>query len=369
MKTRTLLRLACVNALGFSASTILPLWLAGIAGQFGMPPWFTGAAVVAQLGGAAAFNLATPFLFRGVRLLLLARVSFIVAAAAYLTAVTHSPALFLAACLVCGCALGAVLNVTNRLMGAVEHVQKGYAIFVMMEICVAMVLFLGSAALVARFGLLAVFPAVSLSAVLGCVLLLRLPLDPSMPTAISRSGDAPGSARAVLALASFALFFIGQATLNSFMPTIGQAAGISAVHANQLIGLGMPAGFVGAILARVIGERVRPIVPVAIVVVLLAAIAPPLAATPGVVIFIVGVVALAISTLFSLPYFFAQLGTYDRSGRYTAFGPAMMLVGLAVGPSSAVMLNASFGLPAVGLFSAALLVLGGLGFAFAARKG
>jgi predicted MFS family arabinose efflux permease len=129
----------------------------------------------------------------------------------------------------------------------------------------------------------------------------------------------------------------------------------------------MPAGFVGAILARVIGERVAPIVPVAVVVVVLAAVAVPLAIAPTVPLFVAGVIALAIGTLFSLPYFFAQLGAFDRAGRYTGFGPAMMLIGLAVGPSSAVMLSARFGLSAVGLFSAALLVLGGIGFAFASR--
>jgi hypothetical protein len=258
--------------------------------------------------------------------------------------------------------------VTNRLMGSTDHVQKSYAIFVMIEIVAAMTMFLLSSALMTRFGVLGVFPVVSARAVLGCVLLVKLPLDQSMPEAINAAEPPAHRGRAMLALASFASFFIGQATLNSFMPTIGQAAGLASAQANQLIGLGMPSGFIGAILARVIGERVRPVMPIVIVVALLATVAVLLTGAPSGALFVIGVVALAATTLFSLPYFFAQLGAYDRAGRYTAFGPAMMLTGLATGPSSAVLLDARFGLASVGLFSAALLALGGLGCALAARK-
>lgn len=363
MKTNVAIRLASVNAVGFSASTVMPLWLGGIAQAFHMPAWFAGAAVVAQLGGAAAFNLVTPMVFRNVTLLPLARAGLLVAAAAYMLAITHSPALFMIACLVCGSALGVVLNVTNRLMGSAEHVQKGYAFFVLIEVCFATFLFLGCATLIARFGLRALFPAVSATAVMAMLLLNRLPLDRSMP---ATTADLPLPAhrgRATLGLAAFAMFFIGQATINSFMPTIGQAAGLTAERASQVIGLGMPFGFVGAMMARLIGERVRPIVPVLVVVAVLACVAPALTFAPSFEMFVIGVIALAISTMFSVPYFFAQLGALDRSGRYAACGPAMMLAGIASGPSAAVLLAARFGLPAIGVFACILLLLGGLAFA------
>jgi hypothetical protein len=363
LKTTTVIRLSCINALGFSASTVMPLWIGGIAKELGMPPWFASAAVFAQLGGATVFNLATPFLFRTVPLLRLARIAFAIAAVAYLAATTHSPYLFIFACFVCGSALGTVLNLTNRLMGSVEHVQKGYAIFVMLEIVVAVSLFLTSATLIDRVGLLAVFPVVSLSAALGMLLLWRLPVAALIEGRPAIPGDPAVRGRAALTLVSFALFFVGQAALNSFMPTIGTASGLSTLQASQLIGLGMPCGFLGALLARVVGERVRPTVPVTISVILLACIALLLAVAPSRATFIIGVVVLAITTLFSLPYFFAQLGLLDLNGRYTSFGPAMMLIGLAVGPSSAVLLQANFGLEAVGFFSTGLLATGGICFA------
>jgi predicted MFS family arabinose efflux permease len=321
---------------------------------------------MAQLGGAAAFNLAAPLLLRGRSPILAARWSLAVAAAGYLLAITASPALFIAACLICGSALGVVLNVTNKLMGSAEHVQKGYAVFVLIEVFFATFLFLTGTVLIAHFGLLAVFPAVSVAALVAIGVFPGLAGQPEASAPVAAARPAPHRRRGLLGLAAFGLFFIGQATLNSFMPQIGQATALSAEHANQVIGLGMPFGFLGAMLARLVGERVKPIAPISLVVVVLALVAPLLTGSPSLPIFIASVIALAISTIFSVPYFFAQLGAVDRSGRYASFGPAMMLTGLAIGPSAAVLLNASFGLAAVGLFSSALLLSGGVCFALSA---
>ena len=368
MKTSTLIRLAVVNVTGFSASTIMPLWLGGIARQFGMEAGFASAAVLAQLGGAALLNLLTPWLFRRIAPARLARAALLVAAAAYLLAVTQSPARFLLACLICGGALGTVLSVTNRLMGSAEHVQRGYAVFVLIEVCLATLLFLAGAALIGRFGLLAVFPSVSAMALVAWALLTGISVEPSGSALGISAGDREHRTAAILCLAAFALFFIGQAALNSFMPAIGQAGGLSIERARRAIGLGMPGGFVGAILARAVGERVPPLGPVVGVAVLLAAVALLLRRPPAFALFEAGVILLAALTIFVVPYFFAQLGALDRSGRYAACGPAMMLTGIAIGPGSAVMINSRFGLAGVGFFSAALLVTGGLFFAIAARR-
>ncbi len=368
MKLSVLSRLSLVNAVGFSASTVMPLWLTGVAQRFHQPPWFAGAAVVAQIGGAATFNLLTPLLFRRWRPLTLARAALALAAAAYLLAATGRGDLFLPACLGCGAALGVVLNVTNRLMGSAEHAQRGYALFVLIEVLFATLLFLGSAAAMARFGLLAVFPVVSGAALLALLALTSLKLEAAAPARLGVVRPPARRGAAILGLVSFALFFTGQAALNAFMPTIGQAAGLSAGKASALIGLGMPSGFAGALAARGVGERVRPALPVVAVALALAALAPLLTLGPRPAVFVGGEVVLSVCTIFVVPYFFAELASLDRSGRYAAFGPAMMLTGIACGPSAAVMLHAGLGLPAVGVFAAALLALGAAAFLWAARR-
>lgn len=354
-------RLATVNAIGFSGTTIMPLWLGRISDQFEAPPWFAGLSVLTLVGGAALLNLATPLLFRAAQPLLLARAALIGAAAGQLLCTADTPLSFIAGSLVAGGSFGVLLNVTNRLMGSVDHVQRGYSIFVLIEVCFATLLFLGCSELMARSGPLSVFWVMSAIAMVGIPIIGRLPsgLQPSV-----RGGSAgPVSLAAILGLTSLALFFVGQATLNSYMPSIGRAIGLDPASAGRIIGLAMPFGFVGALLARAIGEHVSPIIAVGLVTVLLAGFASLVTFSPATPAFIAAMIVLAVSTMFSVPYFFALLGGQDAHGRYTSLGPAMMLIGVGLGPTAAVLLDASAGLKAVGLFSSALLLLSGAAFA------
>ncbi|MGD9809847.1 MAG: hypothetical protein AB7U35_00755, partial [Sphingobium sp.] len=335
--------------------------------HFGMPSWFAGITVALQLGGAALFNLSAPRLFRGRQLLPLARGAMVVAGAAYLLALVPNPAIFLVAALISGSALGVVLNVINRLMGSAEHVQHGYAMFVLMEVVVATLLFLIGAALIERLGLIFIFAETAAATGIALLLLMHLPIDGAMPHEVGETDPDARPYAGFMGLAAFALFFIGQATINSFMPVVGQAAGLSPAASNQIIGLGMPFGLAGGLLARIAGERLKPVIPVLVVITLLACAAPMLAFLQDVSIFRVGVILLACSTMFVVPYFFAQLGAFDHMGRFTGFGPAMMLTGLAIGPSIAVLLRGSFGIGMVGIFASMMLMLGGLAFLGALR--
>ena len=368
MKSNVLIRLALVDTIGFSASTIMPLWLGRIADHFHMPASFAGAAVLAQLGGAALLNLLTPVLFSRIPPLRLARSALVLSAGAYLVAITSSPAIFIVACLVCGSSLGVVLNITNRMMGSTEHVQKSYAIFVLIGVFAATAEFLGGAFLIEKFGLLAVFPLVSFAAVIGLLLLIRLPVTFSTPAQTDHRIGPTGRSYAILGLAAFALFFIGQSAINALMPIFGQAAGLDANAANKVVGLGLPFGFIGALLSRFVGERVRPIVSVIGAVAVLACVAVIVSTAPSLPTFVAVVIIVSLSTLFVVPYFFAHLGHLDRTGRYAAFGPAMMLTGIAAGPSTAVLIQSSYGLRTVGIFSAVLLILGGVVFAASTRN-
>ena len=356
------LRLATVNAIGFAATTVMPLWLGVVSDRFGMPAWFAGAAVLTLVGSAAAANLLASRLLALRWLTPIARTVLVVAAAGQLITALGSPVAFLVGCLVVGTASGTLLNITNRTMGSLAHVQRSYALFVIIEVCVATCLFVGCSELAARYGPLAMFPALAALTLAGIPILgglLRLLAPPAAE--VTRSG--PPAVSAVLGLLALALFFVGQATLNSFMPAIGHAMGLDAASAGRVIGLGMPFGLAGALLAGWLGERVRPLAVIGTAVALLAVAGLLLTATPALPVFAGSVVVLAVSTMLCVPYFFAGLGSHDAHGRYTALGPAMMLAGVGSGPAVAVMLNGWAGLPAVGLFSAVLLFVSGVTFA------
>ena len=92
-------------------------------------------------------------------------------------------------------------------MGSAEHVQKGYAIFVLIEVCFATLLFLGCTELIARFGLLFLFPAVSATALLAILLLVWMPDHSSARLTVGPQARGVGHALRLLALVSFGLFF------------------------------------------------------------------------------------------------------------------------------------------------------------------
>ncbi len=357
MKLTGRISLAAINAIGFSATTIMPLWIGGIAAYLGAPGWFAGLAVFLQVGMAAICNLGSPLVFRNVAALPLARIALAVATIGYLSAAMASPVVFLIACMVSGGALGVLLNVTNRMMGSVEHVQSAYALFVLIEVIVATAMFLGGAWIIAEFGLWSVFLMLAGVTTIGVLLLATIRIDDAILEKFNFRGALPNLRRAILCLAAFALFMMGQGALNSFMPIIGQNAGLDAGRAAQYIGFGMPAGFVGALLAKLLGERMKPAWPIFLVVLVLSATAFSVIAVPSTIGFVAAILTIALCTMLAVPYFFAILAGFDDNGRYTAPGPAMMLAGIAIGPSVAVLLSETFGLMAVAYLSTAALLL------------
>jgi hypothetical protein len=74
-----LIRLAFVNAMGYGAGAVMPIWVGDIAATMGMPAWFAGLAATSQLLCAALCNLSTPVIFRCVAALPLARGTLLVA--------------------------------------------------------------------------------------------------------------------------------------------------------------------------------------------------------------------------------------------------------------------------------------------------
>lgn len=363
MTLGTIIRLSLINSIGFLVSTLIAIWVGGIAPYFGMPAWFAGLAAFTQIGGAALFNILTPYLFGRYPILPLARIALAVAAAGFFIATIHNVTLFSAGCLLSGCAIGVVLNVVNRMMGSSEHVQSNYSTLVLVQIGFGAASFLASAALVSYFGFHALFAYSGSAALFGLLLLIGVTFEVREESGIAATvSPTTNRPAALLALFSLGFFFLGLAPISAFMPAVGQAAGLSVDRAYQIIGLGLPFSLLGAVLAKVLGERISPLVAIVSSTLLLAVSCLAVTLHPTFALFTMGVFMTVAPAMFSTPYFFAQLGGLDQNGRYAAQGPAVMLIGLATGPSVAVILNAQYGLPAIGIFSFLLLLLSAAAF-------
>ncbi len=352
----TLVRLAITNATGFAATTIVPIWIGDIATHLGTSPWFAGAAATAQLASAALMNFLTPMLFRSVSPLVLARIALCVAiVASGLQQISH-PAVFFVVSMLCGAALGVVLNSTNRLIAASDAVHEGYSIFQITEVLIGGSLFGLSALAALQFGLSSVFLMVGGMCVLSYGLLHRLPVH-NLVAAEPVNAPLGNRLPAVLGLAALAMFFIGQSSVNTYLIPIGRSMGFDTAIVSGAIAFSMFFGIAGAVSARLLGDRFGVVAPVGAVALLLATDFLMITQVRSFPLLVVGIGTLTFSTMFVVPYFFTLLAKLHRGGLYASIGPAFLLGGLALGPSIAVFMAIEWGIAALGAVAGLTVLL------------
>jgi len=362
------IRLAIVNSIGFGATTIMPLWIAAMPSALGMPAWQIGLVATAQLVACGLFNVASPWLLGRMAPLAVARNALLIATLACLgqalaLALEGPPALpfFAASALVSGAALGVLLGMTNRIMAGGDHVQKGYAVFQIVEVCFASALYLAGAALLGQFGPRAIFFLASGIGAAGLAVLYRL----AGPQATGRSDAAPLGQppplrlHGIMLLLAMLCFFSGQSSINSFVIPIGRDIGLDAASVSHIVGAGMILALIGAAMARMMGERLGVAAPIALVALLLAADFLFLTRSPLPWGFAIGVGLIPLGTILAVPFFFTALARVDAGGRFAAVGPAFLLGGVALGPLIATALDGTIGRPALGIAAALLTALGG----------
>lgn len=331
-------RLAFANSIGFSATTILPLWIAALPVMLGVSAWRIGAIGTAQLVACGAANLATPWLARARSPLAVARLALAIAAAgssgeALALGLGAALPAFAATAIVAGIGFGMVLAMTNRLMAGSAHAQHGYAIFQIVEVCFASSLFVIGARLVQSGGS-ALFALAAGLCLAGLVALVHLPALPPGDAEISATPVARRTPRLAAAalLAAILCFFAGQSSINSFLLAIGRASGWSDAAAARIIASGMVCALAGATAARLLGERLGTIRPLALAAALLAADFLLITHRPSPAIFAIGAILVSTGTIFVVPYFFTALARMGGEGRYAALGPAFLIGGVSLGP-------------------------------------
>jgi hypothetical protein len=262
---------------------------------------------------------------------------------------------------VSGAALGILLGMTNRIMAGVDHVQKGYAVFQIVEVCFASALYLASAGLLDRLGSQSMFVLMAVAGAGGLAALHGL----AAPGFVGAEAQAipvnrPRILHGVLLLIAMLCFFSGQSSINSFVIQIGRDIGLNAASVAQIVGTGMICALAGAAAARLMGERFGTTAPIAVVALLLAADFLFLTRSPSPTGFALGVGFIPLGTIMVVPFFFTALARADAQGRFAAVGPAFLLGGVALGPLISTALDAAIGRVALGVVAASLTAVAGM---------
>ncbi|KQX23429.1 MULTISPECIES: MFS transporter [unclassified Sphingomonas] len=362
-----LLRLAIVNSIGFSGSTLVPVWVSGMGERVGAEPWFGGFVATSQLIATALFNLLTPVLFAKVRPDRLARMILPAAALIYLATQAATPELLFGACLLAGGLLGIVLNATNRIVAESVHVQKGYVIFQLTESAFSAAFIMVGTLVVATTDIVRIFLCNALICVVGVALLHRLPVKRIAPQ-VDQGIKATISPMAIPALFAITLFFIGQNGILSYSVPLGRLMGLEPSWVTGTISIGLAVALIGAILADVVGERWGMRLPIVGSTLVLALVFQVMTLGGDSNLFLAGLFWMSTTTMFIVPYFFTLLAKLDRSGRIASVGPAFLVAGVALGSGMGALVSARHSAMWIGPAAGISLLLSALLILLATRR-
>ncbi len=353
--------LALVNSIGYAATTAVPFWISDLGPHFGLPVWVGGIVAILQLLSAATCNLLTPLVFSRTPM---ARVGVGGAAAAVFggaLALLPNPLGFFVGAVVSGGGLGVLLNCTNRLVAQSHSAQKGYATFQLVEIFVAVSLYSAFPLVGQRFGPSGVLFCLSILGLLGAGLIgwlapWNVPSDIS-PTGAALASAARGRKAGLFILAAIVVLFSGQSAVYSYMVPVGRLIHVNPASVGRLMSLGSAFGLVGALVARLIGERFGDRAPVIAGALLLGLDLAVVTTTRDLMVFSVAACLIGLLTAFLAPYLFTLLARFDRSGKMASVGPSALLTGLAIGPAIATLVAINFAIPRIGPAALGIVLL------------
>jgi len=351
----SVVRLSLANGIGFSATMSVPFWLGGVSERFALPIWSGAALATGQLICLAAFNILTPWLFRTQVRRHVGAFGAGVALAGNLLALAPHPAAFIAGCLLAGCGLGVMLNVTNRMVTEMDAVERTYSLFQIVEVAYSMAFMLFVPMLIARSSVVAI-PVICALLALFAVLMIR-----SLPETRSKERETVvchGSllGRQALALAGMGLLFVGQSSINAYIIVLASRLHIPVDTMGEVMAAGLVFGLGVGAITRWMGSRFGVVGPLWLGATALSITLIVISMTDSQAVFVVGTMMMFVWSVFNAPFAFTMLAHVDGSGRTASIGPAFLMIGVAIGPIVGSTI-ASFGsTKAIGWVAAAIIL-------------
>lgn len=245
---------------------------------------------------------------------------------------------------------GVVGGICYAVMGRAAQPARAVGIYFAGQSVVGMI-GLGSFGWIATsFGWQWLFVALSAIALPG-FWLARMIVTPERPEpARTGLGMIAGDRHALAALAVILVYFIGMASLWSFLERIGAGKGLDPASLAFALSASAFGGLAGSLIASALAERL-PIGPgLAIGTLVLIAGIAGLSLPIGTTGFMIAVWLFAFAWPFQYAFLFGLLAAVDRSGRIVSLTPAITGGGLTIGPAIGGFLLQHLGLGTVGTF-------------------
>jgi predicted MFS family arabinose efflux permease len=231
-----------------------------------------------------------------------------------------------------GLAMGALLASAVGAAARRQDAQRVFAVMQILGLLLGSTFYFASPILVGRYGAAGVFSFVAGSGVVAAfAVLFGFPEVAARATQVTRAAGASKLAPLLgcLAMASVA---IGMSTVGTYIVVIGNGLGFGARTMGNLLGATFPLAMVGALLARILAERVGLLWPLLFGLAMVALNFFFLVSSVSAVFFGICVAVLDMAAMFYVPYAYALVSRVDSSGRLTGAAPAFIMIGNAAGP-------------------------------------
>jgi predicted MFS family arabinose efflux permease len=342
----------------------LPVFVGAMSGTFGVTAREVGWLASADMAGSALASLAViPFM---------GRIRWRQAATGAIVAMLAGNALsmlastlptLLAARAIAGLGGGVVLSLAFVGLCRSSHPDRYFAIYVFAQLALQAVALAGFPALLAAYGLDAIF---LLLAGTAAATLTLVPLFPGAMPAVAARDDArvprqvaTVSTGAAVALVAQAVYFLAPGAAWGYLERIGQSFALTLPQVGNALGTATFAGMAGALLVMLVGSRASrwPALVIGSALSMLAL--GLLMQGSGLARFLLATSLFNFAWNATFPYQMGVLATLDRNGSVAVLSLLMQVGGLALGPLLGSMLRPDQGyglllLACIGCYAASL---------------
>lgn len=351
--------LAVANAVGFSGTTALPLWLASLPAEKLVSPGLAGLLGSGEILLIAVAVMAASTLGGRIPVRRLATAAALLALLGDLLSLVPHPVALVVGRLVAGLGTGALLGAVTGFAARGEQAQKTLATMQLGLMIFATGFYLVLPAVVRATGGLMIFAGLAVAAAVAAACCWAwLPrveaVADGQPAATNARAPMRFIPAAAIACLAIALAFVGQSAVWSFIVAIGQAKGFSMQTVGGVLAVCAAINIAGPLAGRLLGERLGLVAPMLVAMALLGLDALLVANASGFAAFSAGTVLLVLLPGFALPYAFAFLGRIGDD-RYAGAGPAFLMLGSAAGPVIAVGVSKAASLGVLGLIAAVII--------------
>lgn len=329
--------------IGVTATLVLvtlPIFVAGIAGQFGWNEQAIGWLAAADMGGSALASLVLALAVsrlpwkKSVWLAILA----VVAGNLASIFLDTLPAM-LAVRALTGFCNGLILSVVFVALCQSSNPDRYFGIYVFLQLLLQVILLPVLPRMIEPWGIASVFLLFALASACTAALVFFFP-QPGAMAQTRTTKPQPGaggvrarlSAWAVVALAAQAVYFLAPSAIWAYFEGIGKSFELAIEAVGDALGLASFAGIAGALLVVVMGSRVNRIVCMAAGTLISIAAIGVLLQASGFAWFLLAAALVNFSWNYTFPYQMGALALFDRDGSVAILSLVVQLSGLSFGP-------------------------------------